>query len=107
MNRLAPTLVLLLPVFAAACPPWERANRPGPIVNYQWTCRSPGTGWCGYPPVRVSQVVESRPETVKDGAPDGWCHVKGRIIWDKAAGPIPVRTPIEANKDKDVAAMDG
>ena len=38
--------------------------------------------------------------------PDGWCHIKGRIIWDKAAGPAPVRAPIKATKDQDVAEMD-
>jgi hypothetical protein len=51
--------------------------------------------------------METKTEVANDGAPDGWCHIKGRIIWDKAAGPVPVRMPIEANKDKDVAAMDG
>src|SRR4029078_4302157 len=39
-------------------------------------------------------------------APDGWCHIRGRIIWDKDAGPAPVRLPINATKDKDVAHMD-
>lgn len=93
MIRLTLATLALLPLLANACPPWARYGPPPP--------------WAGYPPIGHVQVVDTKPEVAKDNAPDGWCHIKGRIIWDKAAGPIPVRMPIEATKDKDVAAMDG
>lgn len=93
MIRLTLAILALLPLLADACPPWARYGPP--------------PRWAGYPPIGHVQVVDAKPAVAKDNAPDGWCHITGRIIWDKAAGPVPVRMPIEANKDKDVAAMDG
>jgi hypothetical protein len=60
----------------------------------------------------VIWVVESKQVVVvqkraEDEAPDGWCHIKGRIVWDTTAGPAPVRKPIKATKDQHVAAKDG
>jgi hypothetical protein len=115
MIRLAVTLHLFAPVLADACPPWARYSPPGPVVYYQsWPPPSypgPCSCWHGYPPVRFIQIVEAKPTeiprvVVNDGAPDGWCHIKGRIVWDKATRPVPVRTPIKATKDQNVAHMD-
>jgi hypothetical protein len=108
MVRIALTILFVLPVLADACPPWAHYGPPGRVVYYQPVYRGPCCCWSGYPPVRAIEVRE--PEipkvVVNDGAPDGWCHIRGRIIWDKEAGPVPVRAPIMATKDQDVAHMD-
>lgn len=37
---------------------------------------------------------------------DNWATIRGQFVWDAAKGPAPKRTPIQADKDADVAAKD-
>lgn len=107
MIRFALVTLFMLPVLAYACPPWARYGTPAPASPF---C-GPRCCWQGYPPVRMNQNVEAHPAAiphvvVNDGAPEGWCHIRGRITWDKSKGPAPVRAPIKATKDQAVANMD-
>jgi hypothetical protein len=81
--RVPATLILFALVSpAAACPWWGRCC-PRPVYYYPPA------------PPAVARVVEAPlPETVKtpavaneDVAPDGWCHIRGRVVYD--GDPIP------------------
>jgi hypothetical protein len=51
-----------------------------------------------------ASTTPTKAETpIEDGK---WVTIKGKIVWDKAKGAAPVRTPIKATKDEDVAAKD-
>jgi hypothetical protein len=108
MSRsIAVAIFLSLPVLVQACPPF--CCRPGPVVYYQpvYPCyRDPCCCCRGYPPVQFVQVVEAQSLEDKHRAHEGWCNIRGRVIWDKAKGPAPARTPIKAIKDQNVAKRD-
>src|SRR5438477_11180670 len=120
MIRWILAILAIFPLRADACPPSIRHSPPPPVVYYQ-PCpppgyvfyppcyRGPSCCWNRHPPVQYVRIVEAAPVEIakdKDEAPDGWCHIRGRIIWDKAAGDAPVRQPIKATKDQNVALMD-
>lgn len=124
MTRFAFAIVVMFPILCDACPPLRYCG-PGPVVYYQpcpppcyVACppcyRGPCCCWRPYPPVQFVQIVEAKAvETVQaqpkkpvDGAPEGWCDIRGRIIWNTASGPVPKRMPIKATKDANVANMD-
>jgi hypothetical protein len=78
-------LLVSLASLADACPRIFRCGPPGPVVVYPY-CPPP----VYYsPPVEVVRVPEARPaDPVKeDVAPDGWCHIRGRVVFD--GDPIP------------------
>jgi hypothetical protein len=83
---------------ADACP-WTRPYcPPGPVVVYP--CYPPPVYYyppCPPPVVRIVEAKPPEPETkpavtkapTEDVAPDGWCHIRGRVVYD--GDPIPVQ----------------
>jgi hypothetical protein len=79
--RAVATLLLLASV-ATACPWARRCCPPGPVVVYPY---------CPPPVVRVVEEQSPRPEKVtatEDVAPDGWCHIRGRVVYDGNKIPV-------------------
>lgn len=82
--RAPATLILFAFVGSAAACPWFGRCCPRPL---SYTCPPA-------PPVvvRVVEVpppaLQNKPEVAKDDdAPDGWCHIRGRVVYD--GDPIP------------------
>jgi hypothetical protein len=84
-------LVLVLPNFSPACPWWGRCRSPRPVAVYP-DCPPPVVYY--YPPAEAVRVPGPKPvEPVReDVAPDGWCHIRGRVVYD--GDPIPKQKPI-------------
>ena len=101
MTRVIGALVLVaaLAGVGRACPWWGCGGPP--VVVYPHYCPPPVYYYppCPPPVVRLlpARPVEAQPvdpkkapEVVKeDVAPDGWSHVRGRVVYD--GGPLPVR----------------
>jgi hypothetical protein len=85
MRLVAALVLVVLAGTTDACPRMARYCPPGPVVVYSY-CPPPVYF---SPPVKVVRVSEAKPaDPVKeDVAPDGWCHVRGRVVFD--GDPIP------------------
>src|SRR4051812_46846290 len=87
--------LLLLVSAANACPWWGRCGPPRPVV---YPCYPPPVYYSLPVPPPVIRVVEvppapeGKPVVKEDEAPDGWCHVRGRVVYD--GDPIPVQKEI-------------
>lgn len=90
----AAVLIAVIAAPAAACPWWGRSCPPRPVVVYP-DCPPPVIYYYPQCPAPVVRVVEAKPaEPARDpnDAPDGWCHIRGRVVYD--GDPLPVRKPI-------------
>jgi hypothetical protein len=81
MRTTTALLLLAIAAPADACPWWGRCCRPRPVIFH-----------CPPPVVRVVEVRPAEPVKDPDAAPDGWCHVRGRVVY--VGSPVPVRKPI-------------
>src|SRR5436309_13591035 len=90
MRQVAAPALVVLAGTTDACPRMLRGCPPGPVVVYPY-CPPP----VYYsPPVEVVRVPEAMPAepVTEDLAPDGWCHIRGRVVFD--GDPIPKQKPI-------------
>ena len=87
---IAVVVLLLVPAWSEACPWTVRSCRPRPIIVYQ-PCPPPSPIFSIRQPVRFvpapTQKVQKTPAANEDVAPNGWCHIKGRIVFE--GDPIP------------------
>jgi hypothetical protein len=82
--RTVVVIALLASAAVADACPWTRHYcPPGPVIVYPY---------CPPPVVRFVEAKppETKPAVVKeDVAPDGWCHIRGRVVYD--GDPLPVQ----------------
>jgi len=79
--RIAVALALLASAAVADACPWTRHYcPPGPVVVYPY---------CPPPVVRFVESKPPEPVAAKeDVAPDGWCHIRGRVVYDGDKPPV-------------------
>src|SRR4051812_22351042 len=92
MRTLAALVLLASAAVAAACPWWGR-RCPPPVVYYYPPCPPP-VYYSPAPPLRLVEEKPAEPEkkpvvAKEDVVPDGWCHIRGRAVYD--GNPVPVR----------------
>jgi hypothetical protein len=91
--------LLAIPSWVDACPWLSRPCRPHPVVVYQ-PCPPPAFAYPCARSAPVVPVVDAKvPGSVvvdENIAPDGWCHIKGRVVFE--GDPLPKQKLIPNSK---------
>jgi hypothetical protein len=99
-------LLTALTTTATACP-WVRHSCPPCRVVYVHPCYPPAICYqpCPLPVIRAiavpapapaKEVVQASPVAKADAAPERWCHIRGRVVFD--GDPIPKQQAIPKAK---------